>query len=227
MKAFAYPLRHVSIRVPWHDSGWNGTVCKQPRQNTACLKLVNIAESKVEVDEEAVRGQSLKDMDPARFPPCVKERGTFMARFPLDRFHEHPYVKTSPDTHAHFKPTRLHYPAYAAAGLPFRWMMKPVVFGDEKRGERGLAKSFPLEGVDPSFEESLGIKFKTHWVQDHRNHRALLDCFWNHVQPEESLVFFYAKQVPLVEDTGRRVLIGVGRVLKLRSEEHTSELQSH
>jgi hypothetical protein len=42
------------------------------------------------------------------------------------RRHEHPYVKTSPDTHAHFKPTRLHDPAYAAAGLPFRWMMKPA-----------------------------------------------------------------------------------------------------
>ena len=35
------------------------------------------------------------------------------------------------------------------------------------------------------------------------------------MQPEESLVFFYAKQVPLVEDTGRRVLVGAGRVLKI------------
>ena len=215
MNGNSYPLRHISIRVPWHDNGWNGTVCNQPRQNTACLKLVNIAESKVEADEDAVRGQSLRDMTPSDFPPCVKERATFMAPFPLERFHAHPYVKTSPDTHAHFRPTRLHYPAYAAAGLPFRWMMKPAVFGDEERGERGLVESFPLEGLDPSFEEKLGLKFNTHWVQDHRNHRALLDCFWSHVQPEESLVFFYAKQVPLVEDTGRRVLVGVGRVLKL------------
>lgn len=215
MKGLAYPLRHVSIRVPWHDNGWNGTICNQPRHNTTCLKLINIAEGKVEADEEAVRGQSLKDMSPARLPPCVKERSTFMAPFPLDRLHEHPYVRTSPDTHAHFKPTRLNYPAYAAAGLPFRWIMKPAVFGDEERRERGLVESYPLEAVDRSFEDNLGLKFNTHWVQDHRNHRALLDCFWNHVQPEESLVFFYAKQVPLVEDTGRRVLIGAGRVLRL------------
>jgi hypothetical protein len=67
MNAPSYPLRHVSIRVPWHDQGWNGSVCNQPRRNTACLKLVNIAESKVEVDEEAMRGRSLKDVDPARF----------------------------------------------------------------------------------------------------------------------------------------------------------------
>ena len=35
------------------------------------------------------------------------------------------------------------------------------------------------------------------------------------MKPEESLVFFYAKQVPLVEDTGRRVLVGAGRILKI------------
>lgn len=206
-----YPLRHISIRVPWHDSGWGGTVCRNPKHNTACLKLINIAGSKNEAEEQAVAGQSLEKIVSERFPPCVKERGTFMAPFPLDRFHEHPYARTSPDTHAHFRPTRLHYPAYGAAALPFRWMMKPVVFGDEKHGERGLVNDFPLD-IDPACEPEL--KFTTHWIQDHRNHRALLDCFWNHVQAEESLVFFYAKQVPLVEDTGRRVLIGAGRVLK-------------
>jgi hypothetical protein len=21
------PIEHISIRVPWHDGGWNGTVC--------------------------------------------------------------------------------------------------------------------------------------------------------------------------------------------------------
>jgi hypothetical protein len=215
MSPIQFPLRHVSIRVPWHDAAWNGSVCNQPRHNTACLKLVNIAANKVEADEEKIAGKSLEGLGPEKFPPCVKERGTFMAPFPLDRFHEHPYVKTSPDTHAHFRPTRLHYPAYGAAGLPFRWMMKPAVFGDKDKGERGLVTCFPLNDIDPALEDSLGLKFKTHWIQDHRNHRSLLDCFWNHVQLDESLVFFYAKQVPLVEDIGRRVLIGAGRVLKV------------
>lgn len=209
----AYPLRHISIRAPWHDAGWNGTVCQSPKHNTACLKLINIADSRDEAAEEKIAGKSLRDLDWKEFPPCVKERGTFMADFPLDRYHEHPYMRTSPDSHAHFKPTRLHYPAYGAAGLPFRWMMKKVVFGDEKNGGRGLVEDYPLEGVDESQEPKL--KFTTAWIQDHRNHRALLDCFWSHVQPEESLVFFYAKQVPLVEDTGQRVLIGAGRALKL------------
>jgi len=209
----AYPLRHISIRVPWHDSGWVGSVCNSPSHNTACVKLINIAAGKDDAREDAVAGRSLKDVEPAAFPPCVKERATFMADFPLERYHEHPYVKSSPGTHAHFRPTLLRYPAYGAAALPFRWMMKPVVFGDEKKQTRGLVEDFPLDGVDQSYEPELS--FKTHWVQDHRNHRALLDCFWNHVRVDESLVFFYAKQVPLVEDVGRRVIVGAGRVAKI------------
>lgn len=205
-----FPLRHISIRVPWHDAAWNGTVCKCPARNTACLKLANIAEKKNEEAEEKLKTRSIRDLDQKDFPACVSERGTFMADFAFDRFHEHPYVKTSPDTHSHFKATPLRYPAYAAPGLPFRWLMKPVVFGDQKQGERGLVNDFPLSEVDLSKEPKL--PFETQWFQDHRNHRALLDCFWNHVRKEETLVFFYAKQVPLVEDTGRRVLIGVGRV---------------
>jgi len=37
--ATLYPLRHISIRVPWHDTGWDGRVCAKPRLNGACLKL--------------------------------------------------------------------------------------------------------------------------------------------------------------------------------------------
>jgi len=36
--------------------------------------------------------------------PALKERGTFMADFALERFHEHPYARESSETHAHFKP---------------------------------------------------------------------------------------------------------------------------
>lgn len=211
MKSF--PLRHISIRVPWHDAAWNGSVCRQPGRNTSCLKLKNVFESKDEQAEALVAGKSIKKLEQAAYPPCVKERATFMANFEFTRMHEHPYTKQANATHTHFKPTPLHYPAYGAAALPFRWMMKKFVFGDPKNKLAGLVTQFPLQEVSEAHEpgkEVLG--FDTNWLQDHRNHRALLDCFWEHVRPEESLVFFYAKQVPLVEDTGRRVIVGVGRV---------------
>ena len=33
------PLRHLSVRVPWNDTGWTGVVCKKPVENIACLIL--------------------------------------------------------------------------------------------------------------------------------------------------------------------------------------------
>jgi hypothetical protein len=33
MSHSAHPLRHISIRVPWHDSAWNGTICRDPKLN--------------------------------------------------------------------------------------------------------------------------------------------------------------------------------------------------
>lgn len=208
-----YPLRHISIRVPWHDAGWNGTVCQSPKRNTACLKLKNIFENKNEAAEEPFATRSLKEVQVDKYPPCVRDRATFMANFAFDIFPVHPYMKSSPDTHSHFKKTQLHFPAYGVPALPFRWLNKKSVWGDPDNGIQGFVDNFPLSEVDQSFEPELS--FETNWIQDHRNQRALLECFWNHVQEEESLVFFYAKQIPLVEDTGRRMLIGVGRVLDI------------
>ena len=77
-----------------------------------------------------------------------------------------------------------------------------------------LARKYPLDDVNLELEPDLG--FNTNWWQDSRNQSALLDCFWSHVKMDESLVFFYAKQVPLLEDIpGRRVLVGVGRVTSI------------
>ena len=107
MKTSLYPTLHLSIRVPWHDSRWRGTICQHPRNNTACIRLKNISDAKDDEREEENKGESIKDFMPSDYPPCVKERATFMAPFAFERFHEHPYTKTSPDTHAHFAPTHL------------------------------------------------------------------------------------------------------------------------
>ena len=41
-----YPLRHVSIRAPWHDTAWDGRVCANPGLNGSCLRLKRIAEER-------------------------------------------------------------------------------------------------------------------------------------------------------------------------------------
>lgn len=155
MSKISYPLQHVSIRVPWHDNGWNGTVCKNPKFNTACLKLKGIADSKQEDAEEAVAGQAVPELlsNGLPLPPCVKERATFMADFDFDRVTEHPYTKNNSSTHGHFRATALRHPAYSAAAVPFRWMMRDEVFGNPKKKEIvPKLERYPLDGVDPAFE---------------------------------------------------------------------------
>jgi ATP-dependent exoDNAse (exonuclease V) alpha subunit len=55
---------------------------------------------------------------------------------------------------------------------------------------------------------------RTNWVQDFRNQKAMLAGFFDKVEPERSLCFFYAPQTPLADDS-RQTIVGVGRLLSL------------
>lgn len=132
-----------------------------------------------------------------------------MAPFEWTSTKEHPYVETSPETHGHFLPTPLRHPAFSADAVPFRWMRKPASWVNKDSDfEADFRDRFSIE-LDPTIEPTL--KFDNGWVQHGSNHQTLLDCFFGHIRPEESLCFFYAKRTPLTDDP-RRVIIGVGRV---------------
>ena len=172
----SFPIRHLSVRVPWHDTGWNGTVCGDPKNNVACLKLIRIAERKNEASEANLSGHHFKDLQQEEIPPCLQERAAFMSPHSFVREHSHPYrrndtgthaqFKKTP-THAHFKPTPLNYPAYSAPGVPFRWMLKESLNGS---GGSRLREHYPLDDVSEEFEPNLD--FNTNWWQDYRNHTA-------------------------------------------------------
>ncbi|MTV50510.1 AAA family ATPase [Heliobacillus mobilis] len=194
-----FPFMHLSVRVPWHDGGWNGTVCTHPQENTSCLRLKRISEEKDDAQELAVAGKSIADLPNEQWPPCALERGMFMADFEYHRIAKHPLAEFNRQTHGHFRPTPLRYPPYSVASVPFRWMLK--VSKDE------LESVYPLQ-LDENREPPLN--FKNNWWQEKSNQKQLLDCFHSHLQPG-SLCFLYAKQVPFVEDH-RRVIIGIGRI---------------
>ena len=198
-----YALRHISIRVPWHDTGWDGRVCAAPQLNGACLKLKRIAETRDDDAEQSVAGSSIKDLPQAKWPPCIVERAGFMAPFEYVREADHPYNRGPETTHGHFKRTPLRHPPFSAPAVPFAWMLREAM---EALGEE--------HALDVQAEREPDLGFKTQWIQEGRNQTALLDCFADHIKAEHSLCFFYAKQVPFVEDSaGARVLIGAGRVL--------------
>ena len=198
------PLKHLSIRVPWHDNGWTGSVCRDPKANASCLVLREIRLTKNDEREQDVAGRTIDALPPERWPACIGERATFMAPFDFTRRIPHPYASFSED-YEHILPAHFWHPAYSAAAIPFRWMMRENAW--KLAEEHGL-------GVDPAREPMHGWLERTAWVQDHENQEELLETFFSAVKPADSLCFFYAKHVPLT-DTDDRVLIGAGRVVDI------------
>jgi ATP-dependent exoDNAse (exonuclease V), alpha subunit - helicase superfamily I member len=188
--------------VPWHDAGWNGAICKDPKGNAACLALDRIRATRNDEQEVDSAEKLLTELPPELWPACIGERGSFMSAFDYTRRIEQPYSKTS-DLHRHILPTDVRLPAYSAGVIPFRWMNRKFAWD--------LAREHDLP-VDPSREpkEPDWLR-KNNWVQNHDNQRALLDGFIAAIEKEKSLCFFYAKLTPLTEDE-RRILIGIGRV---------------
>lgn len=196
-----FPLKHISIRVPWHDAGWAGTVCNAPHLNGACAKLTRIANDKCDENELKIAGISLENIaDESQWPPCIDERATFMAPFEMTQTKRHALAQKNPKQYGHFVPTKQRYPAFSVGIVPFWWMMKSNL--------QMHAEQYELD-VDAEREPDLG--YESNWVHEAENQKNLLNAFADHLQAEESLSFFYAKHVPFIEGTDR-ILIGVGKV---------------
>ena len=175
------PPHHVTIRVPWHDGGWTGSVCTRPLDNTSCLILPRIGEGRRDDVEARCAGQRLDELDRAELPPCVGERVSFMARFAFTRTMTHPYKEFYPGTHGHFEPTRFMQPEYSAACVPFRWMLRENVEGNAKDGEIGIAEGLKIGWVpdrEPDIRNYQGKEVHTAWIQQAGvapRHRRVLD----------------------------------------------------
>jgi hypothetical protein len=198
-----FPLRHLSVRVPWHDAAWAGLVCKAPSQNAACVKLKGIAARKNEARLDALAGKSLNDIPEDQWPPCVDERGAFMAPFETIQIRRHALAAKSPKHYGHFRPTPQRFPAFSAGVVPFRWMMRENM--------DMYAENLELD-VDRNREPDLG--YASNWVHEAENQTALLDGFAEHLRPTDSLYLVYAKHVPFFEGTGR-ILVGAGRITQI------------
>ena len=83
------PLSHLTVRVAWHDSKWNGSVCEQPGLNSFCAALPRIRESKKAEEEKP--GARFDKLPPDQLPPCKAELGFFMSPHPWVREFDHPY----------------------------------------------------------------------------------------------------------------------------------------
>lgn len=205
MNARTLPYRHLSIRVPWHDTGWEGSVCADPLANSSCLRLSRIAEARNDAVEVKLAGRPWTDLADSDLPPCSAERAGFMS--PRSRMitKRHPYASWN-DVYRRFLPTTYELPSFSADCVPFRWMLR------DQAAEIADQYSLPYEvALETAVDLEAELKNPI-WVQHATNQQLLLDTFFSVVRPERTLCFFYAKVSPVSEDP-RRILIGVGRAL--------------
>jgi hypothetical protein len=193
-------VTHLSVRVPWQDTRWDGRICSDPANNQSCVVLKAIAENRRDAKEQANRLAWMADLALEDKPACFKERATFLSDREITLQVRLEYAEWSKD-HKHIQRTPVRVPKYGATLVPFRWLLRENAYE--------LAKQLELD-VSPEREPTMPAFLKrTDWVQNHDNQQVLLDAFSQRCVEGESLVFFYAKRTPLADDD-RRVIVAVG-----------------
>jgi hypothetical protein len=193
-------VTHLSIRVPWQDTKWDGRVCADPLNNQSCVVLKAIAENRNDAAEDACRGEWINDLEDDRKPPCIKERATFLSDRGITLKVRLNYADWSP-AHKHIERTPVPVPAWGATLVPFRWLLRESAYE--------IAKNLDLDVSEEREPTEPAFLARTDWIQNHDNQRALLDAFSARAVEEESLTFFYAKRTPLADDD-RRAIVAVG-----------------
>lgn len=171
-------LQHLSMRVPWHDDKWRGTICNHPAENASCLILKNVHQNRDDARETADASKSFEDLDQSDFPACIGERAGFMAPFAMWRKITHPHSTYSPP-HKLFKPLFHKHAAYSADAIPFRWMLAS--------NAQDIAEDHDVS-IEPDLEDKAQefMGFPTNWIEHGHNQRALLNTFlrsWPNVEP--------------------------------------------
>src|SRR5438876_10555623 len=70
---------HLSVRLAWHDRGWDGHVCNAPHLNTSCLVHQHIRDSRDDEKERQAAGKAFADLH-GWLPPCSRDPGAYAER---------------------------------------------------------------------------------------------------------------------------------------------------
>lgn len=183
---------HLSVRLTWHDSAWNGRICKKPSCNVSCVQQQHIRESrKLDFEEEHAK-VLFSDLD--KLPPCSRDVGAYG---------EYGYTITHNDPLEHRRlPSGSEYlSSFTCCPSPYRWMREENL--------RDIVESERLKLQPNEDGKEVG------WVYEPDRQRELLKHFWNKLEPKKSLVFYYLNQSNPLSEEHSRILIGIGRINKI------------
>jgi ATP-dependent exoDNAse (exonuclease V) alpha subunit len=200
---------HLNLRVAWHDSRWNGHVCRAPSQNTFCIDLDRIRAERDDTQEDLDYGKNFAELAENRVPPCQADSGAFMNEGEWWRIFNHPYqdIEKAKPTHGKLIRTPIKVPPYSTFAVPFYWLLRE----NQKTIEERLPQPLPPEEEPP---------FKTSWVFSRARQEALCELFFSRIAAKNSLVFFYTKSGHPLEETINRLIVGVGQIDWLSKLQH-------
>jgi ATP-dependent exoDNAse (exonuclease V) alpha subunit len=205
--------KHLSIRVPWHDNNWNGTVCKHPEYNQACRFLRPIALSKDDDLECSLAGKIFVAKE-GYMPPCLRECGAFMSNDKIESLPiKHPYVYDKRFGHIDLTP-------YCV--MPYSFIARPYAWTLRENAKKTSDNKLYNTHYDSIIEVTVG---SCNWVSNGINQKNIFDYFYRDIVPNESMVIAYAKTIPFIETPGR-VIIGMGMVMSIediQEYKYTSE----
>lgn len=188
-------MKHISIRVPWHDDLWNGTVCRSPKNNPFCLCLKRIQSEKDVDKEEPFAGKHFSKIAENDCPSCVKENADFLSDKPYYTVFRHPYQGRD-EKHKHLRPTVVDMPPFSCLATPFRYL--------QQNSQAELDAKYP-------FNEEEEAPFPSPWVYGRKRQYDIINWFRSEIG-SDSLVVFYTKSGNPIDENTTRLIIGLGRV---------------
>ncbi|MET3731304.1 ATP-dependent DNA helicase [Moheibacter stercoris] len=178
-------MKHISLRLAWHDDGWNGHICKNPKANTHCVgqhsypgDLISQSRDIEWEQQNNVAGCHCSFLD--RIPPCSYSINAFGTSAIWGESNPPDFFKDD-STGIQFE-----IPASTACIWPYEQM-----YSDSIKADKDSSQTY-----------------------DYGKRLQAAKDFFNAVTPNHSLVFYYAnKSNPFSEEDDKNyVLVGVSRV---------------
>lgn len=178
-------IKHISARIAWHNEGWNGHICKNPRENTYCVGRYSypgemIAERRDlnwEIQENIV-GSSCAKLD--KIPPCTCSINAFGTE-KIKTYSEPPVWFKDGSQTKHWD-----LPPSTVCIWPYEEMYK-----EEVKNPKDSSQTY-------NYEKRLENAKK----------------YFSELTPDKSLIFYYANYSnPFSEDDAKKyVIVGISRL---------------
>ena len=194
-------VQHFSTRIPWKDNDYTGRIDNNPRYNVAAQVIPNIASSRDLEFEETNKGKSYEQVGSVRMQSWITENAAFMSDTKLYLKMNHPYKKGNAKF-KHFEETTFEMDPYSFLLRPFSWTLKDNA--NEKQKYYNFY--FDLEKTEQM------LNWSSSWVSHGESQKGIFDYFFSGINPHNSLIFPYYKQVPFIDDN-RRVIAGIGNIV--------------